>query len=65
MIDSGARSIFVYMGYFCGFCGAHYSILLILIIVVVIDVRGYIKLVKSKEFLVFIPCRKVEACSYG
>ena len=47
MIDAGFRSSFACIGYFCGFRGVHYSILLIVIIMFVIDVRGSMKLVKS------------------
>ena len=43
----------------------HYYILLIVILVVVIDVIGSIKMVKSKEFLVLQPWRRVEAGSNG
>ena len=47
--------------YFRGFCGVHYYILLIVIFVAVIDAIVSMKLVKLKEFVVFRPCRRVEA----
>ena len=52
MIDAGIHGIFACVGYFSGFCGAHYSIFLIVLFVVVIDVRGFMKLVKPKNFVV-------------
>ena len=51
------------IGYFGGFCGVHYYILHVVILVVVIDVRGSMKLVKSKEFVLFLPWRRLEAGS--
>ena len=50
---------------FRGFCGLHYFILLIVFLVVGIDVIGFMKLVKSKDFVVFQPCRRVEVGSNG
>ena len=43
----------------------HYSILCIVLLVVVVDVRGSMKLVKSEDFVVFLPWRRVEAGSSG
>ena len=56
----GFRSSFAFIGYFCGFCGVHNSIFLNIFLVDVINTRGPMKLVNSKECVVLRTWRRVE-----